>query len=407
MVNPIVNNNNNVPEGESRTSFDVSVAGLPDSYYFESSVVEVTLIESLLSPSTHSILVMQDSIYYTPDGQIKNLNIYKGKKFIGNFIKQDLQASMDVEQTVYRISNRKPVNYNVEQYEIHSIDNYALKNVTKRMSKYFKCTSPTKVVANAFICAGVDNYYLQPAGPVRDYNAQNIHPYQVIAQQADAALDGNDPSFLHYMTLENTTGKQYFRSIKNIAASGSIFTYVWTEKGGLEGYNNPRAIISYEFPCDFDLLSDLLNGLDQNGEPTNTSLITHDIWNGQITLTGANDPNCGVGAGLTKTALTNANSAKEGGSCNVDVESYMPLRQARLGLLEQDKITLRIKVPFNPNLHAGNIITTNFYNKTLAGKLEYGSGDYMICSMSHNIKTGGYGVTTLDLVSSTIEAGIL
>lgn len=390
-----------------RTEFSVNIEGLPDGYYFESSVVEVTMTESLLSPSVQTIMIMQDPIHYAPNNKPKDLNLYKGKTFTGNFYKPDIDAELEVSHIVYRISNRKPINDQVEQYEIHCIDNFALKNVTKRMSKYFKCTNPSDVVKAAMSCAGVIGSYVQPSGPVRDYNAANIHPYQVMAQQADVALDGNDPSFLHYMTLENVIGKQYFQSIKRIASLGSIATYTYTEAGAGLGYANPYGIMTYEFPCDFDLMSDLLNGLDSDGNPTNASLIVHNIWNGQIALMGSQSMGCGMGAGITKTALSNINSAASSGNCEVDVESYMAFRQARLALLENDKTALRIKVPFNPNLHVGNIITANFYNKSkdAMGQLEFGSGDYIICSLSHNCKSGGFSTTVLDLVNTTVGQG--
>ena len=106
------------------------------------------------------------------------------------------------------------------------------------------------------------------------------------------------------------------------------------------------------------------------------------------------------------TSLTNFNSAKDQDSCNIDVEKHLLLRQARMSLLEEDKIALRLTVPWNPVLHAGNIIEVYFYNKGTNTYDNFGSGYYLIHSMTHNLRTGGYGTTTMDCVSRSVGGGI-
>jgi hypothetical protein len=78
-----------------------------------------------------------------------------------------------------------------------------------------------------------------------------------------------------------------------------------------------------------------------------------------------------------------------------------------MGLLERDKIAFRMIAPWNPDLHAGDVITFNWYDKRSGSNSPlYGSGDYMIASMTHRIQLGGFATTSFDCVSSTVGRGM-
>ncbi len=399
MVAPPVNRNSPV---DPSTMLFMTVEGVPDTYLMDSSIASVTLVESLLTPSIHTTVEVQDSVYWAPDGTPKNLDKFKGKTLNFNLTKTSMNKGLDVQQVIYRIDSRKLLNMQIETYFIHAIDNDALMNASGRMAKAWVCQTPSSVVGEALACVGAKNPNIETSDPRRNYNATNIYPYQVISEQAEVALaNGNDPSFVHFMTFENTTGRHNFRSLARMAAQGPIAKYTWNEKGSNEGgFSNQYSIMSYEFPCDFDMLSDLMNGVG------NSSGIVENIQNGKLSIFGSTQTKCGLGAGLTKYALSDSGSSD---GCDVAVEKYLHLRQARMSLLEQDKIGLRITVPFNPILHVGNVISVEFLSKdSLAlGKPEYGTGEYLICSLSHNYKAGGFGTTTLDCVSETVASGVL
>jgi len=391
------------PIGDGSTVLGITVEGVPDSYLFESSIESVVCVESLLTPSLHTTVQVQDPIYYAPDGQVKDLNRFKGKKLSCVLYKKDMDAELAFEQIVYRIDNRKMMNMQLETYAMNAIDSTALTNAMNRVAKQWVCTSPSDIVSEVLSGVGATNVNIENAAPRRNYSATNIHPYQVVAQQAEAALaNGDDPSFVHFMTYENGTGTHNFRSIANMAKAGVVANYVWNEKGSTgAGFANPWSIMSYEFPCDFDLLSDLMNGVGGN-----SSSIIENLQNGILSLFGNQLKAFGIGAGLTKYGMTDSGSSE---GCDVSVEKYLHLRQARMSLLEQDKIALRMTVPFNPNLHAGSVVNAAFYSKdkTTKGDLEYGSGDYLICSLSHTYKAGGFATTTLDCVSETVADAVL
>ena len=82
-------------------------------------------------------------------------------------------------------------------------------------------------------------------------------------------------------------------------------------------------------------------------------------------------------------------------------EKYGYRRQARMGMLERDKIALRITIPWTPSLHVGQQIRFHWYNRYDQSYQQYGSGRYLILHMTHNIQYGGYAVTNLDCIANT------
>ena len=282
-----------------------------------------------------------------------------------------------------------------------------LNDASTLVSRSWKCESPSSVVSYVLQhCAGASNPEIEPSGMPRDYIAENIHPFQVVQQQAQAALaDGNDPSFVHFMTYRNY-GTHYFRSLNFMTRQPPVAEFFPTEVGAEHGYADPRLIMTHSFPCDFDLLSDILNGLDENGVDINSLAIFNPVLK-SFSLLGNQALGCGMGGGVIKSSLSNSGSAAQQNMCPDYVEQFLLKRQARMSLLEQDKIALRIQVPWQPRLHAGDVIRLTIGNKSAPDTLIYGSGDYLIVSLTHNIRLGGVGSVTMDCVSVTAGKGIV
>jgi hypothetical protein len=280
-----------------------------------------------------------------------------------------------------------------------------LNDAKTTVSKSWKCTSPSEIARYVLeSCAGATRVDIEPSRPARDYIAENVHPFQVVAQQLNVSLaEGDDPSFLHYMTYEDF-GTHHFKSLKALTQQSPIITYYYSETGASSGYADPRGIITHSFPCDFDLLSDILNGIDASGRDIN-SLIVFNPVNKMFSLVGDQTVGCGIGGGVTKMAQTNRGTAEDQNSCNSGVEDSLLKRQARMSLLEANKIALRITVPFNPELNVGKVIEIDLRNLENDNIQNYGSGTYLILSMFHNIKRGGYAVTSMDCVSTTVGSG--
>lgn len=382
--------------------------------YEQITCKEVTLTESLLTPGLQTSATFQSQIYN--NNTFKNWDQTKNQ-IMSLDLRDGFGNSMSVQQTIYRLDNREfmPVNVGqVEEMTFHACDQTLLKDAKTLVSKSWKCTTPDQIVRYCLSsCVGASQMDIQKTSPARDYVAEMIHPFQVIQQQANVALDGDDPSFIHYMTYGEGSQSQpthHFRSLKDLTSKGSKKTFYHAEAGvrGELGYNDPNSdkyAIHFTFPCDYDLLSDLLNGLDENGKNINAgsflnpSDATGSFQNGNMS-------GC-IQNGNFKQSLTNKGTAQQQNGCETDVEKHLLRRQARMGLLEKDKIAFRLIVPWNPNLHAGDIITFEWRDKNKNSGLLYGSGDYLISSMTHKIQLGGYATTTFDCVSKTVGQGVV
>jgi len=391
----------NMPLGATGGSYDNlrvdTQIAIGSEIFTEITVKEVVLGESLLTPGLQTAVTLQSFVYAD---QPKIWGSYKNQPLVITMNQPATKYSMFVNQQLYRIDNRE-LDINVGQTEtltLHACDQSLLNDAQSLVSKSWKCTMPSEVVNYVLqSCAGVRNAVIDNAGPARDYIAENIHPFQVVAQQANVALyEGNDPSFLHYMTYENF-GTHYFRALKKLEGGSPVVTYASSEGADVD-LADGGAAINFSFPCDFDYLSDLLNGLEGGN-----SVSTINPFNQGGSLFGGSIGGCGIGKGNHKTAITNSGSSEQQNSCNMGVEQYLLLRQARMGLLEKDKIAFRITVPWNPRLHVGQIIGFTWPGKGRnAGVPMYGSGSYLVVALKHNIQLGGYATTTLDCITGNV-----
>lgn len=399
----------------SLTSFIIDIDA-PDNLFKEFGVKEITLSESLLSPSLH---IKVDVSSFRHNNYIKNWDLLAGKKIKISAARPILASfgkipDINVEATIYRIENRNPKTYQIDEFTICAIDNDALTNASKRISKSWKCTPPHAIVGDVLLnCVGVENLVTEQSNPNRTYFAEDIHPYQVVAQQADVALAAvADPSFLHYMTFENITGTHRFESMYGMTRKSHVWEYTYNEKGIVAiSWENPFSLLSYSNPCDFDLLSDLLNGVDPKTGMNNKSLIVVNPMNGMLDLVNGNLGGCGIGSTANDIAFTNKYSAGDEGNCEIDVEKHKLHRTARLQLLEPDKVAFKATVAFNPNLHVGQMIYLEIPNKFKdeGGKInvipDYGSGYYLISNLTHSLRLGGFSVTMLDCISQSVGNG--
>jgi hypothetical protein len=399
---------------DSHGSYDKNLVNaqvaIGEETFDDITVKEVTLGESLMTPGLQTAVSLQSFVYS------------QNPKIWGNFKNKDITITMAdensrfmmVNQKVYRIDNRE-MDLNVGQTEsltVHACDQSLLQDAKSLISKSWKCERPSTIVEYALTsCVNARNYQIDSAGPARDYIAENIHPFQVIQQQCNAALyEDENPDFLHYMTFEGE-GKHYFRALKYLEDQ----TQIYKEYANIDGDGSTASyqrVISFSYPCDFDLLSDLLNGIDEDGQPFN-SVSVMNMMSGVVELiggmvgmgggTGGLQGGCGIGSGNAKQALTNKGTASQQNSCNLEVEKYLLLRQARMGLLEKDKISLRMTIPWDPDMHVGYKIKFDHHGRgTNIDTLLYGSGVYLIVALKHNIQLGGFATTTVDCIHTNI-----
>ena len=393
------------------TNFEVGFTGIPDSLTAQITIQEIVLGESLLTPGLQTSVRVHSSIHEIP---VKSLDDFKDtimRIVIDKPILQlnDIQRELEVAQTTYRLDQRRLINNNTEEFMIHACDQSLLDDAATLVSKHWKCKTPSTVVEDVLsTCLGVHTKDIEPSYPGRDYIAENIRPFQIIAQQSNVALaNGNDPSFIHYMTYENL-GTHKFKSLYDLTRKKSVATYVFQETGANSGQHFPYSILTHSFPCDFDLLSDLLNGVGTDGQNLNTLFTFNPIMK-MFNKFGSNTFGCGIGSGLPKLTMSNEGSAKQQGACPDYAKMFVHKRQARMTLLEQDKIALRITVPWIPTLNVGKIIKLEIPNKAdgTGQTMNYGSGDYLIVSLKHHIKRRQPATITMDCVSRTVGGGLV
>lgn len=406
-------NSTYVSPGDEILTTIVHTFSVPESVLMQTTPMETILTESLITPGLQTTVRVDSWIDNLPP---KNLDTFKNAT-IGIQIDRainsawDAGTSLTVNQTVYRLGcykkpdrpgTRKLMNNRIEEYTLHACDPTLLTDANTLVSDNWKCTPPSAIVAEMLACVGARAVDVEPSCCPRDYIARTIHPFQVINQQADAALIGGSPSFIHYMTYENG-GTHHFRSLDSLCAQAPIAEYFFDETGiSAGGYSYVYGVMNYNFPCDFDLLSDLLNGLGPSGVDS-SAIMSFFPFLRQAGFGGTNPIlGCAPGSTLLKAAL--ATTEAQGG-CPDYSQVFALKRQARMGLLEQDKLALNMVVPWNPDLHAGKVIKLTLVNKTDPSVLVYGSGTYLIHTMSHNIKYGGMAITTLDCVSTTVGGG--
>lgn len=379
------------------------------------TVMEITLGESLHTPGLQTTIRVQSSIHdigkaLNGPTQIKNIDNFKGAGVFLRLIRKansdfGVASEMNVIQTVYRIEKRHLYNNNTEEFLIHACDPTLLEDAKRLVSKMWNCETPSNVVRQTLTqCVGAKNLKIENSFPGRPYVANNIHPFQVVYQQANVALAaGNDPSFVHFMTynIQSGEGIHNFRSLYTMARQTPInndrpFQFNETSTSFT---SPPQTILSYSFPCDFDLVTDLLNG------PGSIIVVNPAI--GSSSLLGSQIIGCGLGEGPLKTSLTNTNSSTEQNMCPDYAQTIVQKRQARMRLIDPNHIGMRITLPFNPSVHAGDVVKVELKNKNDPTVLNYGSGVYLVVSMKHNVKMGGYGTTTLDCVNDSVKSGIV
>jgi hypothetical protein len=394
----------------AKTILGIAVEGIDDTLTEELSIKEVILVESLLTPGLQTSVKLQ-SYMHDPN---KFLEDFKNKNIIIEVVKPILldygfDDVMKIKQRIYRLDSRRRLMNNVEEFTLHACDDSLLNDARSLVSQSWKCVTPTSIATQVMQqCLGIppERMITEESRPARDYIADNIHPFKVIAEQTEVALaNSNDPSFLHYMTYENF-GTHNFRSLYQLTRQNPIIKFWSQETGDTSGYAFPHSIIDYSFPCDFDLLSDLLNGVEADGSSIKSIIVT-DPAHYQTGLMGNQAIGCGLGGGPVVSGFTNDNNPQDYDSCNMDVQNYLLKRQARMNLLEQDKVALRLTVPWNPILHAGKVIEIELINKELKEEKLFGSGKYLIASLTHTIKQGGFSVTTMDCVAETAGRGVV
>lgn len=384
----------------------------------ELSLNDVYVYESLLSPMPTITLKVTDTTHL-----IKNLYNWKMKgnqppnvkiNLLNPYIEDTLKRNLLIDNMkIYRIDGRKPINYHTEEFNIHIIHGTAFNNQIARMSDYYKKTELSRIVEDAFQSLGVTSASeAEKTEIIRNYMSNNQHPFQVISEIADMSMIGNRAPFLHYMTLENIVGKHYFKSLNSLVVKNKVTgTYKYNEKGFNKQLVDPYNIMSYEFPCDFDTLLDLSGGIVHNYDlykDHKPSMVSINPFDSEVYLVDGKSHGSrttqGFGGVLNTGAWSNINMFEDSKGGIADqpsqVEKYLHRRSEILSFLHRERVDLKITIPFTPERHVGDKINVEFFSKRIGNgdQKDFGSGEYLVVHMTHNIKVGAYGTSTLECI---------
>lgn len=439
----------------------------PEPMFNELTVSDIYVYESILSPSVQISITFQDTVhliknyfqYKIHKGEMPKMTIdLKNPMFDvpdsvpvgGEYRGQKTDSKLSIAgMVVYRMDNRKPVNYHDEEFTLHFCHPTTINNLKARMSDFYKMTQVNKIVQDALKATGSVINEVEKADMKRDYMSNNQHPFQVISEIADMAYKEKRVQFLHYLTTESISGKHYFYPISKLIDASPLTTFIYNEKGANQQLTDINNIMVYEFPCDFDTLLDLSGGIIHNEKDYKNhkpSMVSMNPFDGGMFLVDGkvhgDRRTQGFGGTLNAGAWSNLNnfesnkpygaassalgsaigaasaiasgnplgalSALSGGGMSLvgdasrpsQVEKYLHRRTEAITFLHRESIDLKIVVPFRPDMHVGKTINVKFESKRDYGtnKNDFGSGKYLICHMTHNIKVGSYGTTTMELI---------
>ena len=172
-----------------------TIIGIGNETFSDIVAKEVILGESLLTPGLQTAVTINSWVYGNP---IKVWSSYKNQPLTLSMVRPATGDNMEVSQKVYRIDNRE-LDINTGQTEtltLHACDQSLLNDAKNLVSKSWKCTQAADVVKYVLqSCAGVTgNIDIDQDDKGRDYIAENIHPFQVVAQQANMALKDGVPA---------------------------------------------------------------------------------------------------------------------------------------------------------------------------------------------------------------------
>ena len=189
-------------DADSLTTIELGVEGADPNIFDDFTIREVQLAESLLTPGLQTSFKVHSYFHSIP---VKNFDTFKNKNLVIRIDRPGLSSyfektSLDISQTLYRLGgrsstsslttdNRKLINRGVEELTFHACDKTLLNDAANLVSKSWKCTTPSAIVEEVLSsCAGARVLDIEECDPARDFVAENKHPFQVVSQQANAAL---------------------------------------------------------------------------------------------------------------------------------------------------------------------------------------------------------------------------
>lgn len=415
-----------IESNDGSNSVDV-VAGVRSIDYYE----------DLFSPIITCKITIATTGDAMPGKDGKGLGIYNGLPLRGGErVSMKIAANSDTNKPLDFSTNPKDYLFvssisNViaenkrEAFTLNLVPREAITNETTRVSGKYPTDSPIDVSVRKII-----KDYLKTDKPVSVDESSNTYgfignlkrPFNILVWLASKAVPKRQDSgagFLFYQTQEGFN----FRSIDALISSKAVASYAYTDvvKNQTES-NNDFNILKYSIDRNQNLLEKLRLGafasfraafnpidctftLPQKGLFTQKDYKTKNLGQELKLPAISNDSNQSLGDLPSRiiTSVVDIGTMEKGVSLkpNADPFQYQSQAVMRYNLLFTQ--TVKMTVPLNTNLKAGDIIECDFPKVSADEKPEYDdeqSGLYMIKELCHYFdSTGSY--TSLTLLRDT------
>lgn len=384
-------------------------------------MVDLSIFEDIYSFVMSGYVMIKDGI-----GIIEQMNLTGNELITINFGKTSNDGGDPLYFRLYSIPKRNPVgNLSTEYVKLHFCSEELILSEQIKVTKAYKgkeiSTIIRDILTNYLKVPAYRPLYIQSTTGVYDFNIPSVKPLEAISWLSNYARPaGNSNMKLADMLFFETQAGYNFASLSTLASSGVKRTYKYqqqniTPEGPLE---DVISILDYEFVKTFDTLNEISSGAYANKllslDPiTRTACTTifnystdykktlnpNDTFTDTSNLTRS--PNSVIKMGIGNSNQTKNSYITQGSVAHdIFLETFVPNRTAQISLANYTVV--KIKIPGDPFITAGNVVQFNFPSLTTEKGLDKNySGKYLVTAVRHMIQSQGIYQTVLELAKDS------
>ena len=394
--------------------FEISKKGR--SFPLQSKVTSFDYYESLLSPNITAIMTFVDTGLVEVDQNVATYDkkydsqsrpgtLYNALPIVGDgseeikFKISSALGTLDFSTTPLYVNGsiNPDQDSNRESVILSLVSKSAIKNqetfVKKNYSKSTNNTQSVELIVRDLL--DIDKFYAEKTSNKYPFIGNNKSPFDVICMLASkSAPENGNPGFFFYETRDG----HYFKSIDTLIEQKPVAIYFRNDfnRSSVSDNSNDFKILSFSIIKNQNLINALKSGVYSNRRCVfnpKTFLLEEKQFNiGPLKKSlGKNEAPTPQDKKHTRTLFSIKDvgclSSKVEESDEGDVNSYQGSVQMRYNLLFTQMV--KMQVPCNPNLKAGDIVKCNLEIIT-PGEKEQGSvdpvesGNYMILDLCHH-----------------------
>jgi hypothetical protein len=419
--------NTNSPSGQFFYSQDAAIDKLSittsngKEFDLKYIMIDLSIFEDIYSFVMSGYVMVKDGI-----GIIEQMNLTGNELITIKFGKTSIDGGDPLYFRLYSIPKRNPVgNLSTEYIKLHFCSEELILSEQIKVTKSYKGKEISNIISDI-----LTNYlkvppyrplYIQPTTGVYDFSIPSVKPLEAISWLSNYARPaGNSNMKLADMLFFETQFGFNFASLSSLSSKNISRTYKYQQQNITQ--ESPAedviSILDYEFVKTFDTLNEISSGAYANKllslDPiTRTACTT--IFNYSTDYKKTLNPNDTFTdtSNLTrspnsviKMGIGNSNQMKNSyitqGSVAQDIflETFVPNRTAQISLANYTVV--KIKIPGDPFITAGNVVQFNFPSLSAAKGLDKNySGKYLVTAVRHMLQSQGMYQTVLELAKDS------